>query len=56
MLDDRAKMMAYKALSTATPSTGGRLWAILKSLAGFKKHCYLDVRGLVCLLHPLAGK
>ena len=62
MLDDRAKMMAYKAFVRSKIKYGNLIYwgaaegAISKSLTGFKPVLSLNARGLVCFLHPLAGK
>ena len=56
MLDDRAKMMAYKAFARSKVEIyWGRPRAISKNLTGFKAVLSRCSR-TICLLHPLAGK
>jgi len=67
MLDDHAKMIAYKAFVRSKinhlnlvdweAAEGYFKWPFNKLDRVQSKPCYLDARGLVvCLLHPLAGK
>ena len=63
MLDDRAKMMAYmktfvrSKIEYGKPHLlGGRRRLSRKAWWQGSKQCCIDARGLVCLLHTLAGK